>query len=650
MASSNPEYLRKETDARSVMDLMSMLALPGLSGHGVVVLAFTLGVFVVFVRDRWPIASVCLGILAFLPAFFLLFPLEVDGQPMAPARFYAGFGHPALVAICALMVLGQGLVVTGALEPVARRLSGLVARRPFLALAAVLLAAAGASGFVNDTPVVVLLLPLLIAAAQRAKASAAGMLMPMNYAVLIGGMATTIGTSTNLIVVNLAQQLGLAPVGMLSFYPLVALAAVPGLLYLWLVAPRLLAGVGERTPVDTQDAFDAELHVEEGAWLEGRELHEAMTATEGRMRVIELRDAQGRQRSRLPTVRLRAGDRLLLQDTVDNLKDFEGVLKARLHGLDDDEEEGRAEPNGEASDDAQGQGRKPRAARAVVAQMVVTPQSPLVGRSVRQLRLADRYQLAVVGLRSGRAAPSASWSRQEVADRLLAAGDVLLMQGPLGEMQEAQRDGFGLLLDSRHVLPRQDKAWVALATLAAVVGLAVTKILPIEVAALLGVLVLLASGALGWRDVGASLSMKVVLLVAASLALGDALMVTGATQFLAGQLVALAGALEPRWVLLGLMGVMGLLTNFVSNNAAAAIGTPLGFELARQLGVPPEPYVLAVLFGCNLCYLTPMGYQTNLLVMNAAGYRFGDFVRVGTPLFLIMWLGLSAALVWRYGL
>jgi di/tricarboxylate transporter len=140
------------------------------------------------------------------------------------------------------------------------------------------------------------------------------------------------------------------------------------------------------------------------------------------------------------------------------------------------------------------------------------------------------------------------------------------------------------------------------------------------------------------------------MLVAASLALGDALMATGGTEFLAAQLVKLASVLEPRWVLVGLMGLMGLLTNFVSNNAAAAIGTPLGFEMARQLGVPPEPYVLAVLFGCNLCYLTPMGYQTNLLVMNAAGYRFGDFVRVGTPLFFIMWLGLSAALAWRYGL
>jgi len=141
-----------------------------------------------------------------------------------------------------------------------------------------------------------------------------------------------------------------------------------------------------------------------------------------------------------------------------------------------------------------------------------------------------------------------------------------------------------------------------------------------------------------------------VLLVAASLALGKALELTGATTFLALQLALHTAAMSPAWVLALLMALMGLLTNFVSNNAAAAIGTPLGVELARSLGVPVEPFVLAVLFGCNLCYLTPMGYQTNLLVMNSGGYRFTDYLRVGTPLFAIMWAGLSYGLVWRYGL
>jgi len=161
---------------------------------------------------------------------------------------------------------------------------------------------------------------------------------------------------------------------------------------------------------------------------------------------------------------------------------------------------------------------------------------------------------------------------------------------------------------------------------------------------------LLLTRCLSWEDITRSLSAKVILLVAASLALGDALAVTGSTAWLAQGLAAQTGALSPAWLAALLMGLMGLLTNFVSNNAAAAIGTPLAVSLAQTLGVPPEPFVLAVLFGCNLCYLTPMGYQTNLLVMNAGGYRFSDFVRVGTPLFLIMWAALSFLLAWCYDL
>jgi di/tricarboxylate transporter len=173
---------------------------------------------------------------------------------------------------------------------------------------------------------------------------------------------------------------------------------------------------------------------------------------------------------------------------------------------------------------------------------------------------------------------------------------------------------------------------------------------PIALSALVGVLVLLATRTVVWREVGNALSINVVLIVAASLALGDALTVSGATVFLARAFVDAVSNWPPIWVLAALMGGIGLLTNFVSNNAAAAIGTPLAIEVARLLGLPPEPYVLAVLFGCNLCYMTPMAYQTNLLVMNAAGYTFRDFVRVGAPLFVIMWASLSFGLAGRYGL
>ena len=279
---------------------------------------------------------------------------------------------------------------------------------------------------------------------------------------------------------------------------------------------------------------------------------------------------------------------------------------------------------------------------------MVVNESPLARRTLRQERLADRYGVTVVGLRRG--TQQGSWERKSLADRTIQGGDILLLQGKSENVARMQRDGYGLLLDDSYMLPRQDKAWIALTVMACVVALAATKTLPIALAALGGVIALLLSRCLSWEDVAQSLSVKVILLVASSLALGDALSVTGATTWGAQQLAGLSDNLAPRWLLVLLMGLMGLLTNFVSNNAAAAIGTPLGIALARTLGVDPEPFVLAVLFGCNLCYLTPMGYQTNLLVMNAGGYRFGDFVRVGTPLFLIMWASLSWVLASRYGL
>jgi len=609
-----------------------------LSSHGLALLLFAAIVFALFVRDRLPITTICLGILVALPLGFALMPLDTAAGPVDPMRFFAGFGHPALVAICALMILGHALVLTGALEPAARRLSGLIAIRPMFALLAVLVGAAALSGLVNDTPVVVLLIPLILAAAARASRSGGTLLLPMNYAVLIGGMATTIGTSTNLIVVALATSLGVAPFGMFSFYSLVAMVAVPALLYLWLVAPRLLAHV--KPPVEelSEQVFHAELLVEPGSWLEGRHLREAFKATGNRLHLLELRRNE-RSLTRLPSVTLRAGDRLLVQDTAANLKDFETSLHAALHGVDEEASDT------EAKDD-KGGAKAPTS--AVVAQMIVTPGSPLVGRSVRQERFAERYGTIVVGLRPR--TEHAGWQREDLADRLIGVGDILLLQGEPDAMRQVQRDGVGLLLDDRYALPRQHKAGVALLAMAAVVLLAATQTLPISLAALCGVIFLLAVRCLSWQDVTQALSVKVVLLVAASLALGDALEITGATAWMAQQLAQASGSLSPGWVLALLMGLMGLLTNFVSNNAAAAIGTPLGVELARSLGVPPEPFVLAVLFGCNLCYLTPMGYQTNLLVMNAGGYRFKDFVRVGTPLFLIMWAGLSYGLVMRYGL
>ena len=604
---------------------LDWLSLGPLSGHGVLVLLFTIVVFAIFVWDRFEISSVCLAILILLPTLFFVFPHpEVE-----PRRFLAGFGHPALVAICALMVLGHALVLTGALAPAARRLAWLVERAPRLALLVVLVVAGAASGVMNNTPVVVLLIPLMIAALRRAGHEPGLMLMPMNGAVVIGGMATSIGTSTNLIVVSIAASMGVVHFGVFDFFGLVALAFVPALIYLWLFAPLLLRRVAPAPAVGAQPVFNAELRVTEGSWLDGAEMQEVLRRAGNKLPLRRIRRANGALVTPLPSVKLHVGDRLVVQDTAANLKEHEARLKAPLHSFAEDGDQGNAD------------------SQTVAAQLVVTPESPLVGRTVAGERLAEKYKLIVIGLRKAR---ETEMHRSDLAELRIDAGDVLLMQGPATALQTLQRDGFGLLLDERLALPRQRHASLALLILAVVVVAASLGGVPIEFAAMLGVLVLLATRTLGWHEVGASLSVDVVLLVVASLALGDALTVTGGTAALASGFTQLVSGWHSAWILAALMALMGLMTNFVSNNAAAAIGTPLSVEIARSLGLAAEPFVLAVLFGCNLCFVTPMGYQTNLLVMNAGGYSFRDFVRVGAPLFVIMWIGLSYLLATRYAL
>ena len=207
-----------------------------------------------------------------------------------------------------------------------------------------------------------------------------------------------------------------------------------------------------------------------------------------------------------------------------------------------------------------------------------------------------------------------------------------------------------LVLDGSVNLPHTRKAPIALLTIMGVVGLAAAKIMPIEISALLGCLVLLVSGCLTWKAAMSALSTQVIFIIVSSLAMGAALLKTGGADYLATVFVAITFGAPPTVVLMGLMLMMAVLTNVVSNNAAAVIGTPIAIGIAQRLGLPLEPFVLAVLFGANLSFVTPMAYQTNLLIMNAAGYKFGDFVKVGLPLAFMLWLALSGVLIWAYGL
>jgi len=607
-----------------------------LDAHGIAVLILTVVALFLFTRDRIPLESSSLAILIVLIAGFQLFPYLRDGERvLAPVDFFAGFGNEALITICALMMVGKALETTGALQPLANVVARAWSIRPVLALITTLVAAAVLSAFMNNTPIVVLLMPILVGVSLRAKFPVSGVMLPMGLATIIGGMSTTIGTSTNLLVVGISRDLGMHQFSMFEWVMPVAIVGGAGVLFLWLVAPRLLP---DRTPpmADTSPRiFSAQLHVREGGFADGKTLSEVLAKADGQMRIDKIQRSESLFLAKLPSVTFQPGDRLFVKDSPENLKHYEQLLGATLFNISDIEH-----PVDEET--------PLRAEGQQLAEVVVTRGSPLHLRTLTAARFSVSYGLLPLALHRARAPSSQVTS--DLNSIRLRAGDVLLVQGSDEAISNLKDSGSMLVLDGTTKLPHTHRAKRALAVMALVVLAAALGIVPISVSALIGLGLMIATGCLNWRDAANALSTPVVLIIVTSLALGKALMGTGMTEYLAHSFVILTSALPTPMILSAFLLLMTLMTNVVTNNAAAVIGTPIAIGIAQQLNVSPEPFILAVLFGANMSFATPYGYQTNLLILSAGGYKFSDFLRVGIPLTIIMWIGFSIILPMLYEL
>ena len=607
-----------------------------LDAHGVAVLILTVVALFLFTRDRIPLESSSLAILIILVAGFQLFPYERGGEILLkPMDFFAGFGNEALVAICALMMVGKALETTGALQPLATIVGRAWSRSPILALLSTLIAGAILSAFMNNTPIVVLLMPILVGVSLRSKFPVSKVMMPMGLATIIGGMSTTIGTSTNLLVVGIAHDMGQHEFSLFEWVLPVTMVGGVAILFLWLVAPRLLP---DRTPLmadTTPRIFSAQLHIKEGGFADGSTLSEVLAKADGQMRVDKIQRSESLFLAKLPQVKLQPGDRLFVKDSPENLKHYEQILGATLYNISDVEHPVDDEFPLEAS------GQQ-------LAEVVVTRGSPLHLRTLAAASFSGSYALMPLALHRARA-PSSQVTGDLNTIRL-RAGDVLLVQGTGDAIANLKDSGSMLVLDGTTTLPHTHRAKRALTIMALVVAAAAFGILPIAVSAVVGLGLMIATGCLNWREAVGALSIPVVMIIVASLALGKALLGTGMAGYLAMNFVDMTAAMPTAMILSAFLLLMALLTNIVSNNAAAAIGTPIAIGIAQQLGVPAEPFILATLFGANMSFATPYGYQTNLLILSAGGYKFSDFLRVGIPLTIIMWIGFSLALPFLYDL
>ncbi|MBB3764736.1 SLC13 family permease [Sphingomicrobium lutaoense] len=594
-----------------------MTSLPTL--HAALAMLVATGMFVAFASNRFRVEIVSLFTIGTIALMLYFLPIPGMAPKAGIAMAFGGFGHTALITIVALMVMGRGLVVTGALQPAARALASVWRVGHHLGLLVTLALAMAASMVVNDTPVLVLLIPIMVQLAQGGAMPASKTLIPLNAAILIGGMATTIGTSTNLLVVSIAADLGMPQLDIFHFTPIVMMAALICLPYIWLVMPRLLPDNSPEAGHEPR-RFIASLRIGTSSnWL-GKTSDEVIDRLPDGFRFLHGGET------------FQPGTRVAVSATAEALREGARKLGAtaaprwlieRIH-----------------QDSAQ------HGEDLVEAEMAISADSRLVGRT---LQTAGIEGVAVMGVSQ---APTRSFAapREPSAEARLAEGDILLILGRESALQEFAQSEALLMLDGARPLPRTSKALTAAAIMGTAVLLASLGIVPIAISALAGAIAMFVTGCVHFDKVGRALSAKVIVLVAASIAIGDLIFRSGAAQYLGELLASGMEGLSGSVVLALIMLFVTLLTNFASNATAAAVGTPIAFSLAGQLGLPVEPLVLAVLFGCNLCYATPIAYQTNMLIMAEGDYEFKDYLKTGIPLVVLMVVSLSVILSLVYGL
>ncbi|MFV1984770.1 MAG: SLC13 family permease, partial [Thiohalomonadales bacterium] len=602
--------------------------------HAAAVIVLTVFSLILFAQDKIRLETSSFVVLIILVLIFSLFPFEArDGTKIIATDFFLGFGHHALIAISALMILGKGIESTGALKPLIKLLSKHWATHPKRTFLITLIVSAFVSGFLNNTPIVIMLLPVLISVAIKNKTSPSKILIPVGLMTLIGGMATTIGTSTNILIVSIAKDLVGVEISMFHFALPVVIVGTFGLVYLWLVAPLLLPDRDIDLTHTNQRIYNAVLFLQDNSPVIGLELSEALKKLDYEVKINKIRRKENQFIIPLPTVILKSGDALFISGTAEQLKEYEHLLRGHLHNVNKNDEV--SETDYISSDDNQ-----------ILAEILVTNGSLLHNSSLKETRFAKRFNIFV--LAQHRLNHPTEKIKQNVSDINLQRGDILLVQGTRENLNAIRRDSKLLILDNTVDFVSSKRAPLSVAIMVAVVLAAALNILPISISAVTGAGLMLLSRCVRWRDVSEALNIQVILIVVVSLAIGNALIETGGANYLAYQFVELTSGLSNLTILFYLIFLMSILTNVVSNTAAAVIGTPVAVNIAQQLNAPLEPFILAVLFGTNMSYATPIGYQTNLLIYSAGGYKFKDFMRVGIPLTFIIGIGFTIMLATLY--
>ncbi len=534
---------------------------------------------------------------------------------------FSGFGHPAVITVAAILVLTRALRASALVGLISRLLSKL-SNRPTLQVLALTATCGICSAFMNNVGALALLLPVALDLAGEARRSPSKLLMPLSFASLLGGLITLIGTPPNVVIANLRTEAAGGSFAMFDFAPVGLTVAAVGIAFValfgWRLLPERLAAqprAGERPLVEIE-GYITEARVPAKSPFIGRRLLDLSAIGQGDVSVVALVRRKDRILAPSGFLRLQADDILILEadpQSLHRLVEKAGVELVGAGGI-------RAEAL--------------RSERVGLIEAVITPGARLEGRTARSLRLHTRYGLNLLAV---------SRQGERIYERLgqvrFQPGDVLLLQGEREIMPEACQNLGVLPLAERGLeIGRRGGSWRALAIFAAAVGLVVSGLLPPHIAFTAAAVGVVLAGELQLRDIYESIDWPIVILLGAMIPVGQALETTGGSMIIAQPILTL-GEDAPAWLVLGLLMLVTMLLSDVMNNAATAVlMAPIGIEIASGLGYSLDPFLMAVAVGASSTYLTPIGHQSNLLVMGPGGYRFGDYARMGLVLDLLILL------------
>ena len=534
-----------------------------------------------------------------------------------PGEAFAGFSHPATLTVAAVLILSAGMQRTGVVDVAALwfRRHARAAEKRLLRLQTALVVPI--SAFMSNTATVAVFLPVVLSITRDRGLSPSRFLIPLSFASLLGGMCTLIGTSTNIVVSTLAQDLGLAPMRMFDFAPVGIVIAFLGFLYFTSIAPRLLPDRGstDLAAGPKLRKYLTEIEILPGSHLAERTLGQSMLREHYDLDVLDIHRS-GQTVPLTPSTRLEEHDILIVNAALETIRRIQETEGIRL----------RSEAKIEVGDLAGG--------GMIMAEGVIPPGSPLENRTLQRASFRNRYGVTAIALYHHR-----ETIRQRVGKTVLHIGDMLLLFGSKTRLRELA--GSSEVLSMVKILPprpRRRLGWLSVLIVAVTVAAAATGLISLVKVAVAGAALMVLTGCLTMRETYRAMDRRTILLLAGMISLGLALQRSGAVDYLARFAMDHASGMGP-WVLLAVTYIAtAIFTELLTNNACAVIMTPIAIAVAKDFGFDPRPFAFAVAYAASASFLTPWGYQTNMFVYGPGGYRLTDFARVGFPLSLMCFL------------